>query len=107
MLVARGQHWRALNYLQELRDKTVHLAGLRWGREAEHFRQVDVLPAEFLEALANTLAAPDPEAIMEALRAAVSLFFEQARALDEQLGVEASFEMAERMQAYLRENWKH
>ena len=31
---------------------------------------------------------------MEALRAAVSLFFEQARALDEQLGVEASSEMA-------------
>lgn len=104
VLLARGRTWRALYYLDMLRVRTVELAGLRWVLETDNYRQVDDLPPEFTAELADTLVGePKREGILRALQAATGLFFIQARALDRQLGLDASEDLAVRMENYLRD----
>ena len=44
----RGQLWKALHYLETIRNRTIELAGLRLGLGIDHFREIDRLPAELL-----------------------------------------------------------
>ncbi|MCI0395633.1 MAG: nucleotidyltransferase domain-containing protein [Chloroflexi bacterium] len=53
--VQRRHFWRALHYLDEIRDRTITLAGLRRQLDTRHFRQVDRLPPELLARLEQTL----------------------------------------------------
>lgn len=47
ILAERGQFLRAVHYLEELRNDTVEIAGLRLGLRADNFRDVDRFPAAF------------------------------------------------------------
>jgi hypothetical protein len=100
--VKRAQPWRALHYLETLRNRTIELAGLRWQLDTGRFRQVDKMPPEFLSVMESTLvAAPDAKAIVRALGAATDCFFEQAKALDAALGISASKRLGARMREFV------
>ena len=98
----REHCWRALHYLEHLRNRTVALAALRYDVNASHFREADQLPADFLAALQTTLVTqPDAVVIARGLRAAVTLYFEQARALDERFGVDVAASLERAMDAFI------
>ena len=92
-------------YLQaawEIRNRTIELAGLRWGLDTGHFRQVDDMPQTFREEGARTLVAHlDPGEILRALDAATRCFFAQVRALESRLGVALAGDLETRMEWYL------
>ncbi|MCX6374602.1 MAG: hypothetical protein NTU88_00935, partial [Armatimonadetes bacterium] len=83
----RGQPWKALHYLETIRNRTIELAGLRLGLEMGHFRDADRLPEELLAELRKTMPTQiEDSEIISALERAVSCFFTEARAYDEMLG---------------------
>jgi predicted nucleotidyltransferase len=98
----RGQPWRALHELEQIRNRTVELAGLRRGLETRHFRQVDRMPEEFLAELKETLVSTTDSAdIMRALKVAAASSFREARVLDEMLGLDVARGLEFKMQEYL------
>ena len=99
----RRQPWRALHYLEVIRNRTVELAGLRMGLETKHFRQVDQMPNEFLTELRRTLvSSTDTVDIMRALKAATRCFFREARFLDKMLGLNIGNKLGAKMEEYLK-----
>jgi predicted nucleotidyltransferase len=46
--VQRGQHWRALWEIEEIRDHTIELRGLAEGLETKRYRHVDQMSQDFL-----------------------------------------------------------
>lgn len=97
----RDQLWRALHYLGIIRDRTIELACLRMGLEFNDFRQVDRIPAEFLNELEHTLVADLTTAeIMNALKKAINCFFYEAQKLDEALGINVAGELGAKMKQY-------
>jgi hypothetical protein len=100
--VQRGQAWRALYDLEEIRARTIILAGLRLGMETEHYRDADRLPPGLLAALEETLVkTTEPDEIKRALRVAAVCFFREARALDAMLGLTLADRLETPMQTYL------
>jgi len=100
--VERGQPWRALHYLEEVRNRTVELAGLRRGLETRHFRQVDQLPEECRFELQQTLvSSTEATDIMRALRKATTCFFREAQALEETLGLTLASSLEVKLREYL------
>ncbi len=103
LCVKRGHLWRARHYLEQLRDRTVELAGLNNGLNTSNFRQVDQMPDDFRIALQETLVSElESDEILRALRAATRCFFKQAHALDEKLDFDYSSSLAAKMEDYLR-----
>jgi len=99
----RCQPWRALHYLEVIRNRTVELAGLRTGLETKHFRQVDQMPNEFLTELRQTLvSSKDTVDIMRALKAATMCFFREARFLDKMVGLNIGNKLGAKMEEYLK-----
>lgn len=97
----RSQPWKALHYLEVIRNRTVELAGLRNGLETRHFRQVDQMPDEFLVELQKTLVSSTNTAeIMRALKATTTCFFREARGLDKMLGCNVASDLELKMQEY-------
>ncbi len=100
--LARGHHWRALHYLDEVRKRTVRLACIRRGLDPSHFRPVHLLPAYFQEKLLETLPhSTQKSESYRALRAASDLFFDEARAIDELIGDNLSTTLRTAMDTYL------
>jgi len=99
----RNQPWRALHYLEVIRNRTIELAGLRRGLETKHFRQVDQMPKQFLAELQQTLVSNmDPVNIMQALKVAMDCFFREARSLDKILGLNIASKLEPKMKEYLQ-----
>lgn len=82
----RGHPWRALWYVDRLRNGALELAGGRLGLEMRHFKEVDRLPPKTL-AVAGTAIAAHPTAaqLWPALRAATSALFAEGRATHPEL----------------------
>jgi predicted nucleotidyltransferase len=100
--LARGHHWRALHYLDEVRNRTVRLACFRRGLDPSHFRPVHLLPANSQEKLLETLPHSTQKSdIYRALQATKDLFFEEARAIDELIGDDLSTALRTSMDTYL------
>lgn len=97
----RGRPWMALRHLEEIRNRTIELAGLREGLETRHLRQEDHMPAGLLDELAQTLASVASSDIARALRVATTCFFRQARELDQVLGLDLAAELEGKLQVYL------
>ena len=98
----RNQPWKAMNYLEVIRNRTIELAGLRLGLDTGHFRQVDQMPAEFLSDLQKALiSSTDHADILRALKMAAACFFREAQALDEMLGLNTARPLAAQIQHYL------
>jgi predicted nucleotidyltransferase len=92
--IDRGRPWRALFYVQRLRNGAIELASLRLGLDDRHHKQADELPAELRAALEPTLAASlDPDDLRAALRAATRAYFAEARTVQPGL--------ADRLEAHL------
>lgn len=98
----RGHLWRAVLDLEDLRHRTVILAGLRHDLETRHYREAHRLPPDFLDALQGTLVTSLDEAdIIRALRAAIDCFFHEARALDALFGLNEAPPLETAMWEYL------
>ena len=70
--IARGRWWQAAHCVDGVRDRTLALACIRRNLPSAHGRGFDDLPAAVLDPLRDSLVSSlAPEALLEALRAAV------------------------------------
>jgi len=98
----RGQWWKALYELEQVRNQAIELRGLREGLETKRFRHVDRMSGEFLADVGQTLVARLGTAeIMRALRAATGCFFDEARRMDEMLELDLAGRFEGKMLEYL------
>ena len=80
--VQRQQPWRAIFELEQVRNRTIELHGLREELETKRFRHVDQMPEDFLTRLEQTLVLSLREIdIMNALKAATESFFPRSPTL--------------------------
>lgn len=98
----RGETWRALHMLEQLRNQTIELAAMTYGVDTRNYAEVDKLPEMLLVQLRHSLpASSDNIAIRRALRTTISLFFKQAEQLEKQLGVELAAEVQKKLVPYV------
>ena len=98
----RGQPWKALHYLETIRNRTIELAVLRRGLDIGHFRDADRLPDGLLAELAQTLPLSTEESeIIRALECAIECFFREAAAWDALLGMNYAANLEPKMRAFL------
>ena len=70
--IARGRWWQAEHCIDAIRDRTLALACIRRNLESTHGRGYDDLPPTVLDPLRGSLVSSlAPEALLEALKAAV------------------------------------
>ncbi len=100
--VRREQNWRAVYYLNMVRQQTIELAGLHLGLETKNFRQVDQMPADFLLSLQQTLPSDLSRGeIMRALQTASQCFFNEAAAWENQSDNALTNRLQDKMHHYL------
>ena len=98
----RGQPWKALHYLETIRNRTIELAALRRGLDIGHFREIDRLPADLLDEMAKAMPARAEDVeIVRALECAIACFFREARAYDETLGLSYSATLEPKMMEFI------
>jgi hypothetical protein len=98
----RGQKWRALCELEQVRNQAIELRGLREGLETRRFRHVDKMSGEFLSDVERSLVMDLTTAeIMRALREAVKCFFTEARHFDQVLRSDRAQRLEEKLNEYL------
>jgi len=98
----RNQQWKALHYLEGIRNQTIELAGLHKGLVTDNFRQVDQMPKDFLSGLQQTLViCLDANEIMRALRIATNSFFNEAKNLDNILELDIAHKLELKMTEFL------
>jgi hypothetical protein len=82
--IARGRWWQAAHCIDGVRDRALALACIRRNLEGAHGRGYDDLPPDVLDPLRRTLVSSlDPEALLEALRAAVDGLLRESTGLGE------------------------
>ncbi len=100
--VQRQQPWRAVFELEQIRNRTIELRGLREELETKRFRHVDQMSEDFLTDLERTLVlslkAVD---LMNALKAATACFFREAQHYDKILDPELAERFETKMKTYL------
>jgi hypothetical protein len=93
--LVRGRLWYAALTLHELQDFTLRIACLaRFDaatRSVSHQRFVDDLPPALLSSLASTVVPVERSALVQALRQAAAILFDEARPFHQQAG--AAFPM--------------
>ena len=100
--IKRGHLWRAMHYLEEIRNRTIELEGCACNRQTHHFREVDQLPSARLSALEQTLPTRlERNELVRALYAAMDCFFETAARIDRICGTQRSDILREAMERYL------
>lgn len=103
ILIKRGQMWRALHYLEELRNRTIEIECLLSGCRTGHFREVDRLPSDRLAALERTLVgSTHPDDVVRALKAATQCFFETAARVEQECGLNKAEKLRNAMEEYLQ-----
>ncbi len=101
--VQRQQPWRAIFELELIRNRTIELRGLRDELKTKRFRHVDRMSEGFLTGLEQTLVLSLRDIdIMNALEAATTCFFREARQYDEILNLNLAESFETKMQAYLK-----
>src|SRR5436190_20436441 len=82
--IARGRWWQAEHCIGAIRDRTLALACIRRNLESTHGRGYDDLPSTVLDPLRRSLVSSlAPDALLEALRAAVDGLLREAVGLGE------------------------
>jgi len=100
--IRRGHMWRALHYLEELRNRTVELEGMLCNRRTQHFRDVDDLPKERLAGLETTLVGSmEYSEIVRAFLAAVDCWFETAARVESVCGLSKADSLRQSMKEFL------
>ena len=101
--VQRQQPWRAIFELELIRNQTIELRGVRDELETKRFRHVDRMSKDFLIEIERTLVLSLNEVdIMNALKAATTCFFREARQYDKMLNLDLAENFEIKMKAYLR-----
>ena len=101
--VQRQQPWRAIYELELIRNRTVELRGLREELETKRFRHVDQMSKDFLIEIERTLVLSLNEVdIMDALKAATTCFFREARRYDRILNLDLAESFEAKMKVYLK-----
>ena len=98
----REQPWRAIYELEQIRNQTIELRGLRDELETKRFRHVDQMSEDFLMCLEQTLVLSLSKVdIMRALQAATACFFREARHYDKMLNLKLAEGFETKAKAYL------
>jgi predicted nucleotidyltransferase len=93
--IARGRWWQAEHCIGAIRDRTLALACIRRNLESTHGRGYDDLPPTVLDPLRRSLVSSlAPEALLEALKAAVDGLLRESVGLG-QLAIEAGRSLRE------------
>ena len=99
--VQRKQPWRAIYEIEQIRNQTVELRGLRDKLETKRFRHVDQMSENFLMRLEHTLISSLKEVdIMKALKVAVSCFFNEAQHFDTTLNLKLAERFEKKTNTY-------
>ena len=100
--VQRDQPWRAIYEIEQIRNQTIELRGLREELETKRFRHVDQMSADFLVELEQTrvlsLRSVD---LMKALRATTTCFFREVQHYDKILNLKLAERFETKVKAYL------
>jgi predicted nucleotidyltransferase len=100
--VNRGEVWRALHMLDQIRNQTIQLAAMNYGVDTRNYSEVDQLPEMLLIKLRHTLpTGTDHAAIRRALNTTTELFFQQAILLEENINLSLADEVHTKMQPYI------
>ena len=100
--VQRDQPWRAIYEIEQIRNQTIELRGLRDELETKRFRHVDQMSADFLAELEQTLVlSVQGIDLMNALRAATACFFREAQHYDKMLNLKLAERFETKVKAYL------
>ncbi len=100
--VQRKQPWRAMYEIEQIRNRTIELRGLRETLETKRFRHVDQMSKDFLTALEQTLVMRLTDIdLMNALKAATVCFFQEAQHFDEMLDLKLAERFEAKMKVYL------
>ncbi len=98
----RNEIWHALHMLEQIRNETVHLAGINHRVQTSGFTDVDKLPEMFLVHLRHTIPTSTSNvAIRRALRSTVRLFFSEALTLESHLRLDVASKMQEKLMPYI------
>ena len=97
-----GHLWRAIYYLEEIRNRTIELEGLICNCQTHHFREVDQLPRDWLIALEQTIPTQlSHDELVHALRVTTDSFFETAAKIDRVCESDRSSGLKKAMSKYL------
>ena len=100
--IQRDQPWRAMYEIEQIRNQTVELRGLREELETKRFRHVDQMSDDFLMSLEQTLVLSLRRVdLMNVLRAATTCFFREAQHYDKMLNLNLAEGFDTKMKAYL------
>ncbi|RKU20064.1 hypothetical protein C6503_06705 [Candidatus Poribacteria bacterium] len=100
--VQRDQPWRALYEIEQIRNQTIELRGLREELETKRFRHVDQMSADFLVELEQTLVLSLRSVdLMNALRAATACFFRESQHYDKMLDLKLAERFKTKVKTYL------
>jgi len=98
----RGQPWKALHYLETIRNRTIELAVLRRGLDIGHFRDADRLPEDLLAELQETIPTKvEDSEIIRVLERAIGCFFREAQEYDRMLALDYSATLEPRIREFL------
>lgn len=100
--VQRDQPWRAVYEIEQIRNQTIELRGLREELETKRFRHVDQMSEDFLMSLEQTLVLSLRSVdLMNALRAATTCFFLEAQYYDKMLDLKLAERFETKVKTYL------
>ena len=100
--IQRDQPWRAMYEIEQIRNQTIELRGLREELETKRFRHVDQMSDDFLMSLEQTLVLSLRRVdLMNVLRAATTCFFREAQHYDKMLNLNLAEDFETKMKAYL------
>ncbi len=97
----RKRYWQALSDIEEIRNQTIKLHGLRKRLVTKRNRDVDKMDSDFLKEIEGTLVAEMRKgAINSAIGKVVSCFFAEAHSVEEELNLDNS-ELLEKKMDFL------
>jgi len=100
--IQRDQPWRAVYEIEQIRNQTIELRGLREELETKRFRYVDQMSENFLAGLEETLVLSLRSVdLMNALRAATTCFFHETQHFDKMLDIKLAERFEIKVKTYL------
>lgn len=100
--IQRDQPWRAVYEIEQIRNQTIELRGLREELETKRFRHVDQMSENFLAGLEETLVLSLRSVdLMNTLRAATTCFFHETQHFDKMLDIKLAERFEIKVKTYL------
>lgn len=98
----RKRYWQAFADIEEIRNQTIKLHGLRKGLETKRNREVDLMDKDFLSMLEETLVHRiEKTAIETAIKKVTDCFFNEAFVAEKEFNLDIAQLMKEKMSELL------